>query len=82
MAESKVSEVISPEFFIRKADLDDVETINTLIVEDVQQNINTLYDFPNVLNLFEKYFCHNVKVIYIVNHSQCKSINNWSGVFQ
>lgn len=53
MADSKVSEA-SIEVYIRKSDLDDVEAVNKLITEDSYEDLNRLYDFPKILNLFEK----------------------------
>ena len=53
MTESKVIQN-GLEVYIRKSDLDDIETINALIDEECRQNLNKLYDYPNVLNLLEK----------------------------
>lgn len=53
MTESKVTE--SPlEVYIRKSDLDDVEALNALITPDNKANLDQLYNYPNILNLFEK----------------------------
>ena len=54
MDQSKTSENSDFEVYIRRADLDDVEPINALIDSEAKNNIDQLYDFPNVLNLFEK----------------------------
>ena len=53
MTESKVIEN-GLEVYIRKSDLDDVEVINGLIDEEYRENLNKLYDYPNILNLLEK----------------------------
>lgn len=62
MSESKV--IDTPlEVYIRKSDLDDVEQINALITEELKHNLNKLYDYPNVLNLLERYLPPHVDLI-------------------
>ena len=58
MSDSKISEtkmVEYPEIYIRKSDLDDVEPINAFIDEEISDNLNLLYDYPNIVTLFERY---------------------------
>ena len=52
MDNSKASENTQFEVFIRRSDLDDIESVNTLIDTEAKENINMLYDYPNVLTLF------------------------------
>jgi hypothetical protein len=42
------------DYFVRKADLDDVEALTRLINEDNRLDLNQLFDYPKLTALFER----------------------------
>lgn len=52
--QGQISRIVN-DFFVRKADLDDVETLNRLISEENKLDLNVLFDYPKLITLFERY---------------------------
>ncbi len=52
--QGQISRIVN-DFFVRKADLDDVETLNRLISEENKLDLNALFDYPKLITLFERY---------------------------
>lgn len=40
------------DFFVRKSDLDDIESINALINEENRSELDLLFDYPKLISLF------------------------------
>jgi hypothetical protein len=55
MAEAHQSRVVN-DFFVRKADLDDIEALNRLTTEENKAELDLLYDYPKLVSLFERSF--------------------------
>lgn len=55
MSESRQLSRIIDDFFVRKADLDDIEALNKLINEENRADLNSLFDYPKLISLFERY---------------------------
>ncbi len=55
MAEEHQSRVVN-DYFVRKADLDDIEALNRLITEENKAELDLLYDYPKLVTLFERSF--------------------------
>lgn len=47
---------LTSDFFVRRADLDDVEALNRLITEDNRAELDLLYDYPKLVSLIERSF--------------------------
>ncbi len=44
------------DFFVRRADLDDTEALNSLITEENKAELDLLFDYPKLVTLFERSF--------------------------
>ena len=52
------------DFFVRKADLDDVESLNKLITDENKSDLNLLFDHPKLISLFERFHSSNLDLLY------------------
>ena len=65
MSEQDASSRVISDFFVRKADLDDVEALNQLISEDNKADLNQLFDYPKLTTLLERYLRFKQDLTYL-----------------